>query len=487
VRRVLAAVDPDLLRERVERARRDRGLRRWVGQEPGVDVWEGRFPSERSAQAWAAVDALARRYRAEGRCESVEQGRADALLDLVEGRATVSVGVQVTVPAAAAVVGAGHPGEGGEQRPGAGGVDRPGEGGGPGAGDDRPGVAAERGPTAGDDDSRSAVGFDARTTTGVTAAQSAAPASSAAGRLRMTSPLPGDQVVEAWVLGRVETMHVPRSWLEQAVQAARGQYRALGGGATQQPDVLPCHPATGGLMRHGAPEPREGYRPGAALVAFVKARDARCRFPGCVIAARFCDVDHVRPWPTGPTSADNLMCLCRRHHRVKQSPGWRVRLDPDGTVTWLDPVGREHRTAPVDLLGVTTAPSAAQRVGEGGSPGHGRASPSDDRGRTDAVRADRCDEEQPFSLLEHPLEHVLDRRRSHRPGRLGVGVGFDFQPDREPPRPRGPDVLHLGAAGGDPRVTQRYRRRRHHGRRRHRGATDSIASSGVLGDDPPPF
>ena len=53
---------------------------------------------------------------------------------------------------------------------------------------------------------------------------------------------------------------------------------------------------------------------------------------------------------TGPTTATNLICLCRRHHRVKQRPGWTTRLDPDGVVHWTDPTGRRTTTAPVDHL-----------------------------------------------------------------------------------------------------------------------------------------
>ena len=59
--RALARISPDLLRQRAEKARANSGLRRWVDQ-PGVDTWEGTFPSEEAAQAWAAIDALAQQY-----------------------------------------------------------------------------------------------------------------------------------------------------------------------------------------------------------------------------------------------------------------------------------------------------------------------------------------------------------------------------------------------------------------------------------------
>ena len=97
-RRVLARVSPDLLVQRARRARQECGLRRWAA-EPGVDRWEGTFPSEDAAQAWAAVDALARRYVADGLCPGIDRARAKALTDLVAGHATVEAVVTLTVPA----------------------------------------------------------------------------------------------------------------------------------------------------------------------------------------------------------------------------------------------------------------------------------------------------------------------------------------------------------------------------------------------------
>lgn len=42
-----------------------------------------------------------------------------------------------------------------------------------------------------------------------------------------------------------------------------------------------------------------------------------CQSPGCMVPAQHCDIDHRQPWPTGPTTADNLGPLCRRHHTYK--------------------------------------------------------------------------------------------------------------------------------------------------------------------------
>ena len=93
----------------------------------------------------------------------------------------------------------------------------------------------------------------------------------------------------------------------------------------------------------GGPGP---YRVPAAMAAFVRARDLTCRFPGCRQPARRCDIDHTRAWPTGPTHPANLICLCRRHHRLKQTRRWQVRLTPAGTAIWISPTGRVRLTRP---------------------------------------------------------------------------------------------------------------------------------------------
>jgi hypothetical protein len=66
------------------------------------------------------------------------------------------------------------------------------------------------------------------------------------------------------------------------------------------------------------PEPR--YRPSAELAEFVRMRDLFCRFPGCPVSADRCDIDHVRPWPWGPTHPSNLNCKCRKQYKNKTVP-----------------------------------------------------------------------------------------------------------------------------------------------------------------------
>jgi hypothetical protein len=87
------------------------------------------------------------------------------------------------------------------------------------------------------------------------------------------------------------------------------------------------------------------YRPPTRLRRFLEARDRTCVFPGCGRPARKTDKDHRRPWPTGPTSADNLDCLCRHHHRAKHAV-FTVLRDPDGSYLWITRGGWEFRRHP---------------------------------------------------------------------------------------------------------------------------------------------
>jgi hypothetical protein len=100
-------------------------------------------------------------------------------------------------------------------------------------------------------------------------------------------------------------------------------------------------PASGVLLDYG----RSTYRPPAALAEFVRARDHRCIFPGCSRPADACDIDHRNPYPDGPTSAENLGCLCRHHHRLKHESGWSLDR-VNGVYVWTTPTGTEYTSKP---------------------------------------------------------------------------------------------------------------------------------------------
>jgi hypothetical protein len=91
------------------------------------------------------------------------------------------------------------------------------------------------------------------------------------------------------------------------------------------------------------------YTPSSALDTHVRWRDRSCRFPGCNRPAEFADLDHRTAFAAGGrTTAANLHCLCRHHHRLKHEGGWRVTPNPDGSQTWTSPTGRRYRESPPD-------------------------------------------------------------------------------------------------------------------------------------------
>jgi hypothetical protein len=79
-----------------------------------------------------------------------------------------------------------------------------------------------------------------------------------------------------------------------------------------------------------------------ALRRALRARDGGCRFPGCE-NRRFVDAHHVRHWAHGgETTLDNLLLLCRRHHRLVHEGGYTV----DGDGRFFFPWGGELETVP---------------------------------------------------------------------------------------------------------------------------------------------
>jgi hypothetical protein len=62
----------------------------------------------------------------------------------------------------------------------------------------------------------------------------------------------------------------------------------------------------------------------------LRRRDGGCAFPCCDRPASWCDAHHIVPWEIGgPTDLDNLVLLCRRHHRLLHlKVPWLCRVDP---------------------------------------------------------------------------------------------------------------------------------------------------------------
>ena len=126
--------------------------------------------------------------------------------------------------------------------------------------------------------------------------------------------------------------------------------RELAGNATSW-DRLLTDPVTGTVLEC------DSYRPTAAMVRLLRARDRHCRFPGCRQPAIRCELDHtIAASGGGATHVCNLANLCKRHHDVKHHTRWRVRQLAGGRLIWTSPTGRVYREdAPPPLVAFTVA------------------------------------------------------------------------------------------------------------------------------------
>ena len=105
--------------------------------------------------------------------------------------------------------------------------------------------------------------------------------------------------------------------------------------------VTMTHDSRGGILDVG----RKTRIISPALRRALAHRDGCCRFPGCGLT--FCDAHHVKHWAEGgETKLDNLLLVCRRHHRSVHEEGYTVVPGPDGIFRFFRPDGREIPQAP---------------------------------------------------------------------------------------------------------------------------------------------
>ncbi|MDE2943334.1 MAG: DUF222 domain-containing protein [Gemmatimonadota bacterium] len=101
----------------------------------------------------------------------------------------------------------------------------------------------------------------------------------------------------------------------------------------------------GSVLDVGRRQRTVGWRLRKAL----DVRDGGCRFPGC--GSRHTQAHHAIPWSEGgDTKLDNLILLCRFHHKVVHEGGWRVEMEQagagaaagaaPGAARFRDPTGR---------------------------------------------------------------------------------------------------------------------------------------------------
>jgi Domain of unknown function (DUF222)/HNH endonuclease len=94
---------------------------------------------------------------------------------------------------------------------------------------------------------------------------------------------------------------------------------------------IACDASLMRILETGAGEPLDAGRKTRVIPPSMhralKRRDPGCRFPGCV-NTRFVDGHHITHWADGgATRLDNLVLLCRHHHRLLHEGGYYVVKD----------------------------------------------------------------------------------------------------------------------------------------------------------------
>jgi hypothetical protein len=83
-----------------------------------------------------------------------------------------------------------------------------------------------------------------------------------------------------------------------------------------------------------------------AIGRALRRRDGGCRFPGCT-NSHFVDAHHIRHWADGgETAIENLVLLCRHHHRLVHEGGFGLGKSINGAIEFSNPAGEIIPTGP---------------------------------------------------------------------------------------------------------------------------------------------
>ncbi|GIG37505.1 HNH endonuclease signature motif containing protein [Cellulomonas pakistanensis] len=343
VARALNHVDPDGAADRHRTARSCRAVSRpKVLQDGMAGIWAV-LPAAEAVQVDGVLDALARRSREAGDARTLDQLRADELVDRMLGRSEHLVAHDGTVLPSRR--GGAHEQVGPFGLPTDGALGRA-----AGPVETRSVPTADAPGSAAGDAPGSPGGVDAHDRAAAGPPGPAAPAESVPGE-------PG----HPWSSAPRTVVHVTVSLAtlmgaddEPAdlagygpVDAQQARAMALDLGSTWRRIVT--DPLSGTVLDVG----RTTYRPPAALADHVRHRDKYCTAPGCPVPATRCDLDHTieyhpppegsPPRPLGTTCAHNLGPLCRTHHRLKTAGILRVRQPTAGEFVWRTPSGHSFR------------------------------------------------------------------------------------------------------------------------------------------------
>jgi hypothetical protein len=360
VNRALLAADPDAAEKR--RKTEEQHARIEQLPEPGgcTASLTGRFlPVAATVNAWNRLTALARALRSSGAPGSLDELRAQVFLALLTGQAATVPGSGAGTEASPGPTGGANDEDGDEDGVGQQGAEDPSPARSDGA------VPAPGG--------------------GIPAVPDVAPSGSLTGTVNLTVPVstllrltdsPGD----LGGFGPI-TAHTAREIAAGALDAAAVRWCVTVTGETGQaiahgcatrtparaapgtppasgPPGFPAVPGTSGWTftmkitalagsHCGHQRQSAHYRPPPSLWHLVQIRNPRCTAPGCRMPAGRCDDDHTLAFDKGGRTCEcNLGPLCRHHHRVKQSQGWRLEQPEPGIYAWVTPAGWQYVTGP---------------------------------------------------------------------------------------------------------------------------------------------
>jgi len=83
------------------------------------------------------------------------------------------------------------------------------------------------------------------------------------------------------------------------------------------------------------------------LRSLLTLRDGTCRFPGCSNDV-FLHAHHIEHWSKGgPTTKDNLVLVCSRHHTILHEGHWKIQGNPSGEISFVSPEGLAFTSSPM--------------------------------------------------------------------------------------------------------------------------------------------
>ncbi len=308
LQRLVLTIDPEAARLREEKAVAERRVISGLEFDGTTSITVLGLPTERATAAMERVDAIAQAARRAGDARTMDQLRADTVLDLLDGTLSGPLPaprkgvIELTVPLTTLMGLSEEPGE-----------------------------LAGWGPIAAE-----------------IARRTAAQQRCATWRFRVTNDTDGaGDRAETDSSGDSDSdrneSDGPAGDDRSSVCPSCG---AGGSGDASEGDSVGA--ADGGMVAYGTTR----RRPNAWLDGYIRTRDRTCRFPGCRIPSSHTDLDHTIPYQhNGRTHPNNLGAICRTHHRAKHQGGWKLTQSPPGVFHWTSPHGHQYTVPPDDRDG----------------------------------------------------------------------------------------------------------------------------------------